>query len=274
MVQKIIMHMEDKMLSYIKLYYEFLRNNIIRNLQFKEDFFMTFGEGMLLFIINITFYSAVFSNIESIGGWNKSKVMVLVATYQIFIGIFYGLFIDNLPGFSHYVNKGDLDFMLIKPVSVQFYISTRYVSIGHLLSGLASIPLLITSINNLQCSVSISQTLSYIFLLVCGLLISYSMLLVLMSFSIWVIKVNGLYMLMMQIFSFANYPKTIFKGFFKFVFTFVIPVIVICNFPVELLLYGLKWNTLLVSAIITIALLIVSNFFFRFALKFYSSASS
>lgn len=262
------------MLRYIKLYYVFFRNNIIRNLQFKEDFFMTFGEGMLLFIINITFYSAVFSNIESIGGWNKSKVMVLVATYQIFIGIFYGLFLDNLPGFSHYVNKGDLDLMLVKPVSTQFYISTRYVSIGHLLSSLASIPLLIISLNNLQCSISIGQVISYIFLLVCGLLISYSMLLILMSFSIWVIKVNGLYMLMMQIFSFANYPKTIFKGFFKLIFTFVLPVIIICNLPVEILLDGFKWKTILTSTIITIALFIISNFFFRFALKSYSSASS
>lgn len=262
------------MKRYLRVYKEFLTNDLIKNLHFKENFFFNLGEGLFLFFINLIFYNAIFQQTNNIAGWSKNEMMLLVATYQIFIGIFYGLFANNLPGLSYYVNKGDLDFILVKPISAQFYISTRYVSIGHLLSSFAAIPLLIQSIHRLNLNFGFIEIIAYIISILISLIIAYSIMLMFMSLSIWLIKVSGIYIIIMQIFSYATYPKNIFNKIFKTIFTFIIPIIVVCNYPVDVLLKGINIKYVIYEIIICCCFFFISKMFFSYALSKYSSASS
>lgn len=270
-----MMHLEGKkMIKYLKIYKEFFKNDLIRSLYFKESFILSLCEGMSMFFINIVFYSSIYNQTNNIADWSKYETMMLIGTYQLIIGLFYGLFINNLPGFASYVRKGDLDFMLIKPVSCQFYISTRYVSIGHIISSLSAIPLLIISINKLNILINLFQCISYLILICLSIITLYSILLIFMSLSIWLIKINGIYILMMDLLSYASYPSTIFKGIIRVLFLTIIPIIVICNVPVDILFNGFSFYNFIYCILIATFFFFLSKKFFKYSLNFYSSASS
>ncbi|AZR73746.1 hypothetical protein BBF96_10330 [Anoxybacter fermentans] len=261
-------------MQYIRLYWCFLKNNLTRDIYFKENFLVTLGEGLLFFLINLTLYNAIFANVNAIGDWNKFQVIVLIATNQIFTGLFYGLFANNLPGLQHYVNKGDLDYILLKPISTQFYISTRYINFGHILSSFAALPLLFHALKQLNIHPGFFDYAVYIILLINGLLLGYALLLIFMSVVIWTIKVEGLYFIIMEIISYGKYPASVFKGGIKFIFSFVIPIIIIINYPAQILIEGIKVKYVFISVVLTILLFGVSKWFWNLALRFYTSASS
>lgn len=262
------------MIKYLNLYWSFFKNNITRDMYFQANFWMTAGEGVSLLLINLTLYTAIFANVQEIGGWSQMQVMVLISTFQIFTGLIYGLFSDNLPGFQYYINRGDLDYILVKPVSTQFYISTRYVNIGHIFSCLASIPLLIFSLRNLQISPSIGEVIVYVLLVINGLMIGYSLLLAFMSVAVWAIKIGGAYALMMEVISYGKYPGTIFEGILRVIFNFIVPIAFIAHYPSEILFNGVQWSTVISSYLLTAIVLVASHWFFNLSLKYYSSASS
>jgi ABC-2 type transport system permease protein len=74
----------------------------------------------------------------------------------------------------------------------------------------------------------------------------------------------------------ARYPDVIFPRVFRFIFGWIIPVIIVANIPARLLIKPLGQPAWLMFHLVvagTIAFLL-SRIFWRFALRHYSSASS
>ena len=79
-----------------------------------------------------------------------------------------------------------------------------------------------------------------------------------------------------NLFNIARYPDLIFSGLFKFIFSWLIPVIIVANYPARLLMrsfenpFPLMFQLLVAAIFITL----MCRLFWLFALKRYSSASS
>src|SRR6185295_12247335 len=61
-------------------------------------------------------------------------------------------------------------------------------------------------------------------LLGCATIVLYSLWIMVIAAAFWVIRLDNLVYLFGAIFDFARWPVSIFKGGFRFVFTFVIPL--------------------------------------------------
>ena len=67
----------------------------------------------------------------------------------------------------------------------------------------------------------------------------------------------------------AAYPVA-----YRFFFTFIIPVAFLTTVPAETLLERAQTGWILSSGLLAVALLFISRWFWKFALRFYTSASS
>jgi ABC-2 type transport system permease protein len=114
----------------------------------------------------------------------------------------------------------------------------------------------------------------YIILALCGLLITYSLWLMLVTMSFWYYRIDNITELFNQILDLGKYPMVIFKGLLKLIVFTVIPLGVITNFPVQALLSKLTVLNLSYALLLTAVFLAVSRWFWLFAVKRYSSASS
>jgi len=74
----------------------------------------------------------------------------------------------------------------------------------------------------------------------------------------------------------ARYPDAIFPPFFRLIFGWIVPVVIIANIPARLLIksLGQPWYLMLHLVIASSIIFFLSRAFWKFALRHYSSASS
>src|SRR5262249_12842338 len=115
----------------------------------------------------------------------------------------------------------------------------------------------------------------------CGVGITYSLLLCLTATSVYFVRNQSLYELWWLFTSLMRYPREIFRGPWGspigLVFTFVIPILLVVQVPASAMARAidpLNPGLLGFTAVTTVLLLWSSRRFFRLALRKYRSASS
>ena len=114
--------------------------------------------------------------------------------------------------------------------------------------------------------------------LVCGVMIAYSFMLVLTSFSVWMVRNQSLMEMWWLFSSLARYPKEIFdktwaEGIGRF-FTYILPILLVVNVPAQSMVKTLDWSVVGGTIVATFATVYLSRKFFQKALRSYRSASS
>ena len=108
----------------------FARFSASKYMQFRFDFFFRIGMDVIYYIINISFYRVLFLHTQFLAGWSEPKMMVFVSGYLLIDAITMTLFTNNQWMLPTYVNRGDLDYYLIRPVSSLFFLSLRDIAIN------------------------------------------------------------------------------------------------------------------------------------------------
>jgi ABC-2 type transport system permease protein len=118
--------------------------------------------------------------------------------------------------------------------------------------------------------------LLYLAALIFGVAVHYSIMLSLAAVSFWIIRAQGLVYGYFNFLNIARYPDVIYPRLFRFVFGWIIPVVIIANIPARLLIKPLGQPLWLMFHLIVASTIAfwLSRAFWRFALRHYSSASS
>jgi ABC-2 type transport system permease protein len=116
----------------------------------------------------------------------------------------------------------------------------------------------------------------YVVALGFGVAIHYAIMLALAAVSFWIVRAQGLVYGYFNFLQIARYPDAIFPRAFRFIFGWIVPVIIVANIPARLLVEPLDDPVWLMFHLTVAgsAALLVSRLFWRFALRRYSSASS
>ncbi|MGP1431185.1 MAG: ABC transporter permease [Treponema sp.] len=264
-------------MKYIRLYVSFLRINLIREFQFRVHllfYFVTISTGLFA---NILFYHFLYESIDTIAGWTKYEIFILVATVIIINSLFGGMFFFNLIRIPQKVKTYDLDYLLLKPVNTIFYISCRDFNGGLFLGSFFGLGLLLYSIVKLGLPIKIQLIIGYIFLIGCSVLLLYCILFFMITFSLRFVKINGLIQIFWSIVGIGNNPHSIYPTVINCLGVSIIPSIIIYNFPAIALtenhiFWGLNLIKMCLFAfVITILFLyLVIRFFYRNLTHYYT----
>src|SRR5438128_1767277 len=109
-----------------------------------------------------------------------------------------------------------------------------------------------------------------------GVAVHYSIMLCLAAVSFWIVRAQGLVYGYFNFLNIARYPDVIFPRIFRFIFGWIVPVVIIANIPARLLIKPLGQPGWLMLHLVIASTIIfwLSRVFWRFALRRYSSASS
>src|ERR1700736_4330652 len=261
---------------YIEIYSIMLRNSLIRELSFKANFVLWMVVEVLWSVGQIVFFSIIFANVNQIGDWTKWEVILLVGTHQIIAQIFQAFFFVNIANIPELVRTGKLDSLLVLPVDSQFAVSAKQFSLDSIVNAIVGAAIVILSLSNLHLVPSAISILLYLSALIFGVAVHYSIMLSLAAVSFWIVRAQGLVYGYFNFLNIARYPDVIFPRIFRFIFGWIVPVIIIANIPARLLIKPLGQPALLMAHLAIASLIIfwLSRVFWRFALRHYSSASS
>ena len=264
------------MRRYIEIYGIMLRNSLIREMSFKANFLLWMLVEVLWFCGQIIFFSIIFGNVDQIGDWSKWEVVLLVGTHQIIAQLFQAFFFTNVSNIPELVRTGKLDSLLALPIDSQFAVSTKQFGLDSVVNALLGGVVVIVSLVNLNIVPSVGSVLLYLVAICFGVTIHYAIMLALAAVSFWIVRAQGLVYGYFNFLQVARYPDALFPRMFRFIFSWIVPVIIVANIPARLLIKPLEQPGWLMFHLIFAgsAALVMSRVFWRFALRRYSSASS
>jgi len=253
-----------------------MRNSLIREMSFKANFVLWMLVEVLWFCGQIFFFGIIFGQVDRIGDWTKWEVVLLVGTHQMIAQLFQAFFFVNLSNIPELVRTGKLDSLLVLPLDSQFAVSTKQFSLDSVINGLLGGVVVLVSLSRLGIVPSATSVAMYLVALGFGVAVHYSIMLSLAAVSFWIVRAQGLVYGYFNFLNIARYPDVIFPRLFRFVFGWIIPVVIVANIPARLLIKPLGEPGWLMFHLVMAAGIAfwLSRIFWRFALRHYSSASS
>ena len=223
---------------------------------------------------SIFLLSLFFTDNNKLGNWSWESALIIQGIYTILDGITNTWLRPNLSEIVKYVREGTLDYVLLKPIDSQFWISLRTFSPSGIPEILLGFILVIWSIIKTDTYISPTSILSFFGMLLIGITILYSIWFFVSATSIWFVKTWNATEVIRAILASGRFPVYAYPVTLRFVFTFLFPIAFLTTFPAEALLGVIKLKIILIGTVFAILFFSISRAFWKFALRFYTSASS
>jgi ABC-2 type transport system permease protein len=263
---------------YLRLLGSFARYGLAREMAFRGNFIIKMLVELLWLAILLIFYRTVFTQTSHVADWTEAEYLFFLGCYFTLEAVMETFFLSNCSEFADLVRSGDLDFYLLQPIDEQFLITCRTIDWTTLPNLAIGVGIMITGLGLLGWTVSPVQVLLFVIMFVCGVALSYSFLLLLTSSAVWMVRNQSLFELWWLFTTLIRYPREIYLGTWfapaSWFLTYVIPVLLIINVPAHTMVKVL--DPVLVGYMLaaTLALVLISRRYFRYALQRYRSASS
>ncbi|BAU65241.1 hypothetical protein STA3757_26220 [Stanieria sp. NIES-3757] len=205
-------------------------------------------------------------------GWSWQEALIVLGLFTLLQGFSNTFLVPNLNRIVEQIEQGTLDFVLLKPISSQFWLSTRMVSPWGFPDLLFGIILIIYA--GRQLHLNWQDYLISLIPVFFGVIILYSLWFILGATSIWFVKIYNVTEVLRGLLEAGRYPMVAYPAIYRVFFTFIVPVAFLTTVPAEAMLGRSELTWFFGAGILAIILLIISIFFWQFALRFYTSASS
>mgnify|MGYP001162764470 CR=1 FL=1 len=260
--------------KYFQIYNLFNYTSFAIEMEYKINILIDFITAIFGLIGSIFLLSIFFDNSRLIGGWSFEQALIIQGIYTILNGVTNTWFSPNLTEIVKYIREGTLDFVLIKPVDSQFWVSFKRISPSGLIEILIGL-LVLTYCININ---DIELTISLIFLLtttlICSISILYSLWFLISTTTIWFVKTWNATEVLRSFLYVGRFPLNSFSFSLRIFFSTVIPITFITTIPSELILGIAPIWKIILEIIVSLTFISISRKFWKYALRFYSSASS
>jgi ABC-2 type transport system permease protein len=205
-------------------------------------------------------------------GWNWEQALVILGIFTLLQGFSTTCLVPNLNRVVDQVQQGTLDFVLLKPISSQFWLSSRSVSPWGIPDLIFAGVLIAYAGGRLGLGITnyLLSTIPIFF----GIMSLYSLWFMLAATSIWFVKISNVTEVLRGLMEAGRYPMVAYPTAYRFFFTFVVPVAFLTTVPAETMLGRSNVVWVVGAGALALGLLLASAMFWRFALRFYTSASS
>ena len=260
--------------KYLKVYKKFLHTSLASELEYKTNILVDLITAILSLIGSIFLLSIFFQNNSSIGGWEFKQALIIQGIYTILNGITNTWFNPNLTEIVKHIREGTLDFVLIKPIDSQFFISLKKINPSGFLEILLGLCLLLYCIKINQINITLIFLTLCLITIICSICILYSLWFFISTTTIWFVKTWNAIEVLRSFLYIGRFPLNSFSFSLRIFFSVFIPIAFITTIPSEVFLGISKLWKILLEVVIALIFLFTSRKFWLYALKFYSSASS
>ena len=218
--------------------------------------------------------SLFFTGGRQLGDWTWESALVIQGVYTFLDGLTNALLRPNLTEIVNYVREGTLDYVLLKPIDSQFWLSVNKFSFAGLPEIILGLSIVFWATVQSGKIISFYYLSIFIFSLIIGLVILYSVWFLIAASSIWFVKTWNATEVLRALLAAGRYPISAYPVILRFIFTLVLPVAFLTTVPAEAILGELDFILLFLGFILSSLFFIFSRYFWKFALKHYTSASS
>lgn len=262
------------MTRYLGLLTVQLRTSLAQAMAYRADFIIQGAMAIITLGLTLLPLVVLFDDRSSVKGWDRSSALIVMAYFIAVKAVMEGIVSPSLVQLVERIRSGAFDYVLLKPIDAQLMVSASRFEPWHIFNFLGAVGIVIYALYTKGYTPSAADAALGIALFIAGVFAMYSLWIVCAAASFWVVRLDNLIYLLGAIFDTARWPVHVFRGVWRVVFTFVIPVAVMTTFPAMALLGRLDGETAIATVAGAAAMLVLSRLVWRSAIRNYTSASS
>lgn len=258
---------------YLKYYLLIMKLSYMKSTMYRVDHLLRILRIFIEFGSTVLLINALFIKTQSLGGWTKPEVFLIYSIWLLILCLHYFLTSGSVFETSNDIRRGNLDWLLIKPIDSQFASSFRQVHIDNILRIVGAIIVLIYSLSSLNIVITIPNIILFLFQLMGGIVAFYSFMFlsVIMTF---VTQGSEQISIFDSLISVGKYPIDVFPKYLIPIFWSVLPIAYFSILPAKTLLGRIDAIAYLSSVFVPFVLLFAIRHLWNLSLRHYSSASS
>lgn len=250
-----------------------MRLNVVKLLTYRADFLNSILSHSIWAGFTLVQMLLLTTKTSHVFGWSRSELLVLAAMYNIIFCFFYLFFSRGFSSFSTTINFGRLDGILTKPIDSQFMLTCLYVTYTHLIRFFFGVGFLIFAVTTGGLTITPVAVIETIGLIIFSVMTIYSFWMLVMTLIIWFPKLSNLTDLLYQTNQISKFPQEIYKGASLYLFFVLFPLTVIVVTPTKVLLQQATLLDVGFLIVCAVTLFAITRVFWKYALRFYTSAS-
>ena len=263
------------MLRYLHIWLASARYSVVRTLMFRGDFFVWSLVELFWMSVNLLTISVIYEHTQSIAGWSKYEMILLLGTSMLIQRFLMGFFWSSIFEMGRNVRTGNFDFFLAQPGNVMFMATTRKLDPDGLINSVVAAGIVVYALRHLGVHPTAQQVMLYIAMIGCGLVIHYSILVMSISLVFWLTSAQGVEGTYFALTEFSRMPREAFKGWLsRVLFVWLLPVVVVSNAPARTILDRFNWTWVGWLAGLAVVWFVLAVLVFHRGLRRYTSASS
>lgn len=254
---------------------ELLRLRFHNLMVFRLDFFAPFFVDGSLFAIQLMAFSAIYSNVDTIGNWKQEEMILYIGTFSLLNAISMTICFFGLNGIPAKVKSGELDLYLSKPISPLFRLTFEQISPGSVPLVLLSLGIIWYGVHAMGKDIRLREIAAYCFWVIVMEVLYYEMEVLVRSVSLYLTTTARMEQLEEAGLSLCmKLPGIAFYGVYKLVFYLLLPYGIMATLPVQSMIGEMSVKLAFYGIFVVLLFFVLTYVVWKQGLRHYNSASS
>jgi ABC-2 type transport system permease protein len=260
---------------YGRIWWLYANSCLMREMGFRASFYLGVLRNLLWLSLSLVSIEVIFYHTDAIAGWTRPQMWLILGVARLGQSVIGFLFQNNMHAISGYIMRGQMDYILLLPISSQFTATMRYIRVHSLPIALINLGLIVYAASQLDTEPEAGQVGAAMILFSAGLVMIYALWLSLATLSFWLIRqAPNIAELFDTLYQAGYYPREIHSQALQFIITYIVPVAYVTILPAEAMTGGLDVRALALAIPLAALTFFLSSRFWILGTRSYTSASS
>ncbi len=220
-------------MRYLRLFLMFARAEFQREIEYRANLAMEIAQMLMVISTSVGAVLVLFSYTKALNGWSLPQMMALLGVFYLVQGMVELVFQPSVTQMMEQIRLGTLDFTLLKPINSQFMVSVRFLNIVQVAQVALGGAVLGVALATLGELVSVFTAVTFALTLGCGLILVYTVLLVLATLSFWFVRVDNILVIFESFMDAGRFPIDLYPGWLRLTLSSIVPVGIAVTVPAQ-----------------------------------------
>ncbi len=259
-----------KLTTYWRVWKKLTRGGFLTYLSNRLDVSCFLLGKIARFFLFLLVIRIIFEHSNTLAGYTQTQIILFFITFYCLDTLSQALYRGMYP-FADELLQGNFDFVLTRPCNPLFYSLFRQTDLLDLITLVPLLSILVFVIHLLG-PVNTIHLLAYLFFFICSFLISTSLHIISGALCIFTQENDNFLMLYRRALIVGVFPGDILSTNWRFILTYLLPVLVISTFPAKAFLGNLTLGEALGGLTVTGFFFVGSLLLWRASLKYYAGS--
>lgn len=261
-------------MRYLRMFRAFASTEFQFEMEYRGNFYLSILEMFLVIGTSIAAVLVMFQHTTTMNGWTLPEMIVLLGVYYMIQGGVNLVFSPSFERLMEHVRAGTLDFHLLKPVNVQFLVSTRHLRVVRAADLLLGLAVVIFGLVQVGVEIGVGPALLFVLSLFFGIALVYSLLLGLVTLSFWFVRVENLLAIFWAFTEAGRFPVDVYPLWLRVSLSTIVPIGIAVTAPANVIAGRMDWIGVAMLAAGTVLAVAIASALWRRGLKSYTGASA